>query len=164
MIDDPANADGMGRVREHVAHGIEDFWTAPHRKTWGYLLTVWEKYWSLRRQQPRRLIMAFAQIMEEKLGKQENEAKGGWRQGNWRHLMQRLREEREELVEALVLLQMRDLDYNRYVEYAGGPEHAKTREQMLADIAREAADIANFAMFIADQAGALPVQTDERGK
>lgn len=71
----------------------------------------------------------FAERMKQKLRKPENEAKGGWREDSLRALWHRLREETDELFEAL------DED--------GVPwDH----------VIDEAADVANFAMMIADHA------------
>jgi hypothetical protein len=72
-------------------------------------------------------VMAFAVLMETKL--YMNDHKGGWRNDTPEALLERLYEEVDELKEALLVKSVR--------------------------IANEAADVANFAMMIADVGGFL---------
>ena len=74
------------------------------------------------------VVLRFAEVMELKL--LENSHKQGWGQLSPKWLLNRLRQETRELEGALK---------------TGTPEL----------IAREAADVANFAMMIADNAGGL---------
>lgn len=80
----------------------------------------------------RPKVLVFARIMEEKL--RENDHKGGWENDGIRPLLKRLDEEAVELHGIIA----------RRKE--GGLERG---------IGREAADVANFAMMIADVCGAL---------
>lgn len=80
----------------------------------------------------RPCVMSFARAMEAKL--KENEHKGGWHDDLPDELMARLHEETEELENAIHPARNRD------------PRR----------VLREAADVANFAMMIADVCGGLP--------
>lgn len=79
----------------------------------------------------RPVVRAFARAMEQEL--KANDHKGGWHDCDPAWLLGRLREETDELAGAVA---------------AGGP-----------DVLAEAADVANYAMMIADRMGAL-----ERGE
>ncbi len=83
---------------------------------------------------PRPVVLGFAREMEAKL--RANDRKGGWRYCDLRYLSYRLRRETDELVAA--------------VQAARNG----TDEQRRAIVA-EAADVANFAMMIADNFGGL---------
>jgi NTP pyrophosphatase (non-canonical NTP hydrolase) len=74
----------------------------------------------------REEVRWFAVQMEAKL--KENDHKGGWDNCQYRYLLDRLREEVDELIQAFW-------------------DQEKTTE----DIVSEAADVANFAMMIADK-------------
>lgn len=76
----------------------------------------------------RESVKWFAEQMENKL--KENDKKGGWDDCNIYWLIQRIREETNELLSAVNL--NRDL--------------GATKENII----REAADVANFAMMVAD--------------
>lgn len=78
----------------------------------------------------RHEVQVFAAAMERKL--RENDYKGGWRHMAPKWLLKRLRQEVKELERRLA------------------EKTAKPKE-----IASEAADVANFAMMIADTAGEL---------
>jgi NTP pyrophosphatase (non-canonical NTP hydrolase) len=80
-------------------------------------------------------IVAFANLMEAKL--RANDHKGGWRNDRAADLHSRLLEEAEELFDAL--------NWRSAFLGAADPER----------IGSEAADVANFAMMIADVCGAL---------
>lgn len=80
-------------------------------------------------QQYRTTVRQFAFAMEGRL--RENDHKGGWQESDWRYLMARLREE---------IAELEDAHYHAYPK---------------AEISREAADVANFAMMIADVFGDL---------
>ncbi len=73
-------------------------------------------------------VLAFAHLMEQQL--RANDHKPGWKNDRPKPLVDRLREETEELIVAI-------LDH--------GPEQ----------IGKEAADVANFALMIADVCGCL---------
>jgi NTP pyrophosphatase (non-canonical NTP hydrolase) len=82
-------------------------------------------------------VARFAELMEQKL--RANDHKGHWRGSSLSYLIARLREECGELIDAVLY------------EEDSTPGH----------ITEEAADVANFAMFIADVAGALDVDADQ---
>lgn len=82
-------------------------------------------------------VVAFALAMETKL--RENDHKRHWRFLDRRTLSRRLTEEREELRQA----------FNR-----GDP----------AEVLREAADVANFAMMLADYTRRYPKSTNDQGQ
>lgn len=81
-------------------------------------------------------VRAFADLMEAQL--KANDHKPGWKNDDWRALRMRLGDEMRELFAACVRKET-------------GRDHA--------DIGPEAADVANFAMMIADVCGALPTPT-----
>ena len=88
-------------------------------------------------------VRVFARAMEQKL--RENEHKGGWQDETADWLLERLEEEVKELKAAAVRpLSASDLlDWNK--------RHAEYQTKVL----REAADVANFAMMVCDQLGAI---------
>lgn len=88
-------------------------------------------------------VQLFAQAMEERL--RANDGKGGWRDETVGHLMSRLRDEVEELGEALVALEEEEGEDNHKITWNFAREKVK----------REAADVANFAMMVADVLGRL---------
>lgn len=81
-------------------------------------------------------VLKFACLMEQKL--RENDHKGGWRDDSCDALLDRLREETLELQDAC--------DLHTSFASVGARNN----------LALEAADVANFAMMIADNAGGLP--------
>lgn len=85
-------------------------------------------------------VLAFAHLMEAKL--RENDHKGGWANEHQRHLFDRLQEEADEL--ALVISHGTPWSRAQNLR-APNPEW----------VGSEAADVANFAMMIADVCGAL---------
>lgn len=89
-------------------------------------------------------VVAFANIMEAKL--QENDHKGGWKTDDAEDLFVRLGEECVELSEAIGLWRIQD-------DWRSAALHLLACRK---NVAREAADVANFAMMIADVCGALP--------
>lgn len=84
--------------------------------------------------EPRPVVQAFAQRMESKL--RANDHRGGWDSESTEWLLARLYEEVAELA----------LELNRY------DDPPATRASR---IAHEAADVANFAMMLADVCGGL---------
>lgn len=89
-------------------------------------------------------VAAFAQLMEQAL--RDNDDKGGWGECPFGYLRRRLREEAQELEEAIERVM-----WAQPMEDRGDvPIFRK-----VAALGREAADVANFAMMIADNAGAL---------
>jgi len=89
----------------------------------------------------RLKVQQFALLMEQKL--RENDAKGGWHGESTGWLMSRLHQEAEEVTRAIVAQDIvRSLPQTR--------ETAVTLIALRRNIAREAADVANFAMMIAD--------------
>jgi len=82
---------------------------------------------------PRPQVRQFADLMEARL--KANDHKAGWRGERLPYLFRRLREETDELFEAM----RPSADWRMASEAVG----------------REAADVANFAMMIADICGAL---------
>ncbi len=93
--------------------------------------------WECGLPRPRSTVRRFAISMEQKL--LENDHKGGWDTESWKYLADRLRDEVKELRAVL----------NGRSGHAAGAE----RRRM---VTREAADVANFAMMIADIYGELP--------
>lgn len=91
----------------------------------------------------RPVVKWFAGIMEQKLKK--NDHKGGWLKCDSESLLERLREETEELEN---VLGWRKQDTGRSV--GEGVQFIDTSDEAIAN---EAADIANFAMMIADVCG-----------
>lgn len=107
-------------------------------------------------------VRAFALLMEAKL--RANDHKGGWKGDTTAALMQRLAEEVAELGDAAAFGKTPAWGYD-----GSNRGERRTLEQYVAgirsEIGREAADVANFAMMIADVCGALktaPALTDPR--
>lgn len=90
-------------------------------------------------------VARFAVLMEEKLS--ENDHKGGWKDCDPTDLLRRLTEEAEELGRCRLLACV-----VRKQERPGDPLHMSDEAR---HVGREAADVANFAMMIADVCGAL---------
>ena len=93
---------------------------------------------------PRAEVREFARHMEAKL--RENDHKGGWNDCERGWLLRRLGQEVGELRRALRANEQR-LQRAAWTDI--GRDASRRR------IAREAADVANFAMMIADASGAL---------
>lgn len=92
-------------------------------------------------------VAAFAQALEAQL--RANDHKSGWKGDSVSSLMERLKEEVDELVKALC---------SHLIEY--GRAKRGTEEPLLFadtefEVLKEAADVANFAMMIADVCGGL---------
>lgn len=90
-------------------------------------------------------VRAFADLMEAKLS--ENDHKPGWKEDHPEDLLSRLYEEADEI--------RRSWDHWRGTAWP--------REQLGPVIGRECADVANFAMMIADVCGALSNQQGGEG-
>jgi hypothetical protein len=84
--------------------------------------------------QIRPSVKKFAETMESKLRK--NEGKGGWQDESYAYLIQRLREEVDEL-ETELISQPGSLHFSRSV--------------WEKRVIEEAADVGNFALMIADK-------------
>ncbi|MBU2072738.1 MAG: hypothetical protein KKA68_21095 [Gammaproteobacteria bacterium] len=84
---------------------------------------------------PRKAVQWFAQEMEGKL--RENDHKDGWQGCRFSALFPRLREETDEL-----LVKAHPLQLDTIAEKLSGAD--------ACELIRECADIANFAMMIAD--------------
>ena len=84
---------------------------------------------------PRREVQWFAQEMEAKL--RENDYKGHWEECRFEELFPRIREEADELLVKAHPLQLDTID-------------EKLTQEDACELIRECADIANFAMMIAD--------------
>lgn len=88
---------------------------------------------------PRAAVAVFATHMESKL--RENDHRGGWEDCDFDYLTRRLAEEARELRRAVDTFE--DARYS----------HGATAADLIAiaaEVRREAADVANFAMMIAD--------------
>jgi hypothetical protein len=85
----------------------------------------------------RDSVAKFAALMERTL--QDNDHKGGWKRMNDKQLLLRLDDEATELEEAIARLKQAAVGTHR--------------NAMLKLVAKEAADVANFAMMIADNFG-----------
>jgi len=89
---------------------------------------------------PRKEVQKFAERMEETL--RENDDKGGWERCSFQYLIQRLREETNEL----------EQEFNSYMISLAMPRDlsgARSRGQY-GEVEKEARDISNFAMMISD--------------
>ena len=82
----------------------------------------------------RKCVAEFAEAMEEKLS--ANDHKGGWDRSSVTYLLERLRQEVDEL----------DLAASKTCSHCGVAHEPNTKR-----IIDEAADVANFAMMIADR-------------
>jgi NTP pyrophosphatase (non-canonical NTP hydrolase) len=92
-------------------------------------------------------VLAFAKLMEKKL--RQNDHKGGWQREDPDYILKRLREEVEEIAAYgghLVGAQIRHLEH---------PDDPQQKSSKADSIGEECADVANFAMMIADNSGAL---------
>jgi len=91
-------------------------------------------------------VAAFAQLMEREL--RRNDHKGGWKDEPTGYLSRRCGGELQELRAAI---------QRRHRERMTGfpPVDAEKRAALTVEIGEEAADVANFAMMIADVCGAL---------
>ena len=87
-------------------------------------------------------VLAFARAMEERL--RANDHKGGWTTAKRGYLVKRLEEEAYELSRSLV---------DSWIYLDAGEQTAEHRAAVL----HEAADVANFAMMIADVSNSLDV-------
>jgi hypothetical protein len=109
---------------------------------------------------PRQEIRWFADAMEMKL--RENDHKGGW----WSvvdgeihtcdpmWLLERLRQEVDELAKEVAPEPCGCRALSECNHFAWGPDKRR--------VVKEAADIANFAMMIADVCGGLPLEVSEK--
>lgn len=89
---------------------------------------------------------AFGELMKAKLSANAHKGdRGGWRRDTPKALLRRLREEVRELADLI------DADFDN---------DDGTDPDFTAKVAGEAADVGNFAMFIADVAGAIDVSDD----
>ena len=86
----------------------------------------------------RQPIQDFAEDMDRKM--EENDWKGGWDNCDLEHLLIRLSEEKRELTRAV-----RKHENNHYSDQP-------TDSVLIQRVIDEAADVANFAMMIADNA------------
>lgn len=84
----------------------------------------------------RIAVESFADLMEQRLSK--NDHKGGWEDESNKYLIERIEEELEELKEAIIAVETNNSSW--------------LRQQLYKSIRDEAADVANFAMMIADNA------------
>lgn len=91
----------------------------------------------------------FTGVMIEKLVK--NKHKGGWKGDSFFALHERLDQEGEELYTELLKL---DRLQRLHAGAPGGAWEKELKEQ-IKKVARECADVANFAMMIADVVGGL---------
>lgn len=92
-------------------------------------------------------IEAFAQMMERVL--RDNEHKGGWSKCEPFWLLRRLFQETDELTLAI----------SEHLGRTLFPPRSLDSAPRKHELAREAADVANFAMMIADVCGALKPNT-----
>lgn len=108
---------------------------------------------------PRPQVAAFARLMEAKL--REHDDRPGWQTDARRELFARLVEEAGEVDEALDRLAV--LEGRRLDSFEDGlREKAFLLDKARAHVAEEAADVANFAMMIADVLGALDAEPGDR--
>ena len=95
-------------------------------------------------------VRAFADLMEAQL--RDNDHKPGWKNDSDLDLFERLGEESAELLAAL----------HRHAKRLSWGDHW-VMEDTAPRVGREAADVANFAMMIADVCGALPPTSEGGG-
>lgn len=118
----------------------------------------------------RQVIEWFAEEMERQLA--ANDHKGGWQHDNWTSLFARLGEEKDELLDALTRYQKVLMMFDGLtVEWEQGQLLSRIsvgEDHLLAaldvaraDVAREAADVANFALMIADNIARMGRAMDE---
>lgn len=96
-------------------------------------------------------VRAFADLMEAQL--RANDHKPGWKNDSDLDLFERLGEESAELLAAL----------HRHAKRLSWGDHW-VMEDTAPRVGREAADVANFAMMIADVVGALPPTSEGGGE
>lgn len=84
----------------------------------------------------RIAVESFADLMEQRLTK--NDHKGGWEDDSDKYLIERLEEELLELKQAIIAVETNNSSWMRQI--------------LRRNIRNEAADVANFAMMIADNA------------
>jgi len=95
----------------------------------------------------RPAVLLFAAAMEQKL-RENDEKKGGWGDESESFLLGRLREETDELDREIERFHRANAAFMRCEERADPNARAR-------DVRREAADVANLAMMLADNAGDL---------
>ena len=88
----------------------------------------------------RESVKKFAELMEQVL--QENDDRGGWEQEDFDYLFDRMTEEKREL---------RNLFHRQHPLWNLELKPSKTRKQAI----KEAVDVANFCMMIADNFGVI---------
>lgn len=91
----------------------------------------------------RRSVRAFAALMESRLLRKDHRGKSGWDREDCRHLFRRLKEEVQELDDELG-----NCPWWRKAQQNLGASPTLVKR---GNIAREAADVANFAMMIVDR-------------
>lgn len=96
-------------------------------------------------------VAAFAQAMEAKLRENDHKGRVGWKGEDTNWLLRRLREETDELASVVARQAI------GAAQYTGEAAQNERRDWYRPEVTREAADVANFAMMIADVCGALPV-------
>jgi NTP pyrophosphatase (non-canonical NTP hydrolase) len=87
-------------------------------------------------------VARFAQDMEQQL--RANDHKPGWQRDEWQALLKRLREETSELKDAIYAARTTDVE-------------APAAPRLRASVRKEAADVANFAMMLAENEGVTAV-------
>jgi NTP pyrophosphatase (non-canonical NTP hydrolase) len=103
------------------------------------------------RAEMRPEVMALARAMERKL--RANDYRPGWRGETRGWLLKRLRQETAELAEALAL--------EWSLRFGGRTEDAADMVAAKAAVLDECADVANFAMMLADKCCVLSPQPDD---
>jgi hypothetical protein len=84
---------------------------------------------------PRKEVLQFAEEMENKL--RQNDHKGHWLNCRWYEIFPRIMDERDELLAAIKPRELHTMNHNLTL-------------QQKREIISECADIANFAMMVAD--------------
>jgi hypothetical protein len=111
-----------------------------HLRATRSIATTAEREVSKLREALRPEVAAFARLMEAKL--RENDHKGGWDQESKHWLLGRLKEETSELDDALN-------------DWCCAKTGSQGEREATVVVGAEAADVANFAMMIADRCGSL---------
>ena len=104
-------------------------------------------------------VQKFAAIMEVQL--KTNDHKGGWHGEESEWLIARLREETDELEEALSALHRMERDLKRIRDPFESEVLIRDIHSQRMKVAREAADVANFSMFSVDVENGLQYSPEE---
>ena len=139
--------DEQGRYQDWIERDGTPHTAERCRLVLKQLCTIYREEYEQSKKQVRPTVMWFALAMEAKLRSKDSErGKDSWRQDTPEILMSRLREEVEELEKLDPSGTMLGAAL-RVLERPNDPQH---RTSIAQSVLQETADIANFAMMIAD--------------